>query len=206
LKDYIKLLSVIMLTLFIFACSNDDRTAEQDGSGQEEQVKTPVRPEFDFRRTRWGMSKEEVMANEPGEPIFNTENSVEYRVFIDELQTQTNYKFYNDKLIRAGYYFPKRYEDKNEYIKNYNTIKEMIIESKGSPMIDKEVQLDPSAKIDLENKGQEVCDGKLIYGAQWYYPGSNIQLVLLGEDSECHLTVVYVKNVPNEPDEETAAQ
>ena len=208
MRDYVKFLFVITLTLFIFACSNNDETAEEDGAAeggkQVERLKAPVRPEFDFRKTRWGMSREEVLAHEPGKPIFNTENSLEYQIFIGDIQAQANYKFDGDKLIRAGYHLPRKYEDMNEYLDKYEKIKAMIIESKGSPMIDKEVQLDPSEEIDPDKKGEAACEGKLVYGTQWKHPGSDIQLLLRGENSECYLTVIYLKNVPDEPDEDTA--
>lgn len=208
MKNYIKFLSVIALSLFIFACSNNEQPAGENASTedvQKKEVKHTERPEFDFRKARWGMSKDEVKANEPGKPLFDIENSVEYRIFIDDLQAQVNYKFQNDKLIRAGYYFPTKYEDKNEYIKTYEQLKEMIMEAKGPPVIDKVVQMNPSAEIDPGNKGQAVCDGNLIYGAQWDYPGSDIQLVFRGDGKNCYLTVTYLKSLPDEPQDEKAA-
>jgi hypothetical protein len=208
LKHYIKFLSVITLSLFIFACSGNDEPAEENTQAQgvqKKEAKHTERPEFDFRKTRWGMSKDEVKANEPGQPLFDKENVIEYRVFIKDIQAQTNYKFQDDKLIRAGYYFPKVYDDKNEYIETYEQIKEMIMEAKGPPVIDKIVQLNPSADIDPENKGQAVCDGNLIYGSQWDYPGSDIQLVFRGDGKDCYLTVTYLKSLTNEPEEEKTA-
>ncbi len=208
MRTYIKFLSVITLSLFIFACSGNEEPAEENTQAQDvqkEEAKHRERPEFDFRKARWGMSKDEVKANEPGQPIFNKENSIEYRTFIDDLQAQTNYKFQDDKLIRAGYYFPKVYDDRNEYIDTYEQIKEMIMEAKGPPVIDKIVQLNPSADIDPENKGQAVCDGNLIYGSQWDYPGSDIQLVFRGDGKDCYLTVTYLKSLADQPEEEKAA-
>lgn len=209
MKNYVKFLSVITLSLFIFACSGNQEPAEDV---QKEEIKHTERPEFDFRKTRWGMSRDEVKANESGEPKFDTENSLEYTNFISDrrgpsiidLQAQTNYKFKDDKLIRAGYYFPAEYEDKNEYIDKYELIKEIIIETKGPPVIDKVVELNPSAQIDPENKGQAVCDGNLIYGSQWDYPGSDIQLVFRGDGKNCYLTLTYLKSLPDEPEEDKA--
>jgi len=209
LKTYIKFLSVITFSLFIFACSGSEQAQEgnaQAGDAQKEEVKHTQRPEFDFRKARWGMSKEEVMASEREKLIFDNENSIEYRVFIGELQAQANYKFQDDKLIRGGYYFLKEYEDKNEYIKNYELLKERMIEAKGPPAIDKVVEINPSAQIDPENKGQAVCDGNIIYGSQWAYPGSDIQLVFRGDGTNCYLTITFLKSLPDEPADEKAAE
>lgn len=152
------------------------------------------------------MSREEVMASERDKLIFDNENSIEYRTFIGDIQAQANYKFQDDKLIRGGYYFLKEYEDKNEYIEVYEQLKERMIEAKGPPAIDKVVQLNPSAEIDPENKGQAVCDGDLIYGTQWNYPGSDIQLVFRGEKGTCYLTINFLKSLPDEPREEKAEE
>ena len=40
--------------------------------------------------------------------------------------------------------------------------------------------------------GNAVCDGEVLYATQWKTPGTNIQLVLRGENSECILTVLYL--------------
>ena len=208
LKNSIKFLQLAMLSLFLFACSGNEQPSQSDSETQEagtEEVTHNERPEYDFRKTRWGMSRDEVKANEPSKLAFENENSIEYTVFIDDLQAQTSYKFQDDKLIRAGYYFPKEYDDKNEYIETYEKIKEMIMEAKGPPALDKVVELDPSSDIDPENKGQAVCDGKLIYGSQWNYPGSDIQLVFRGDGKDCFLTVNYLKSLPDEPEEEKAS-
>ncbi len=208
MKTYIRFLSVIALSIFIFACSGGEQGAEENAQndGAQEGVDHTKRPEFDFRKARWGMSKEEVMASERSKLIFDNENSIEYRTFIGELQAQANYKFQNDKLIRGGYYFLKEYEDKNEYIQAYEQLKERMVEAKGPPAIDKIVEMNPSAQIDPENKGQAVCDGSLIYGSQWNYPGSDIQLVFRGDGENCYLTITFLKSIPDEPAEESTQE
>ena len=209
MNNYIKLITALVLTLFIISCSGGGEQPAQEDTGKEiadtEEVKHTERPPFDFRKTRWGMSREEVMKAEVDGPQFETENSVEYVRFIGDLHAQTNYKFQDDKLIRGGYYFPTEYEDKNEYIETYEHLKERMIKAKGSPVIDRVVQLDPSVEIDPEKKGQAVCDGKLIYGTQWNYPGSDIQLVFRGDGTNCYLTITFLKSLPDEPEDEKAS-
>lgn len=205
MKNYIQFLSLAALSIFAFACSNPEGTVSEDsqkGQAQEQEVNDIEIPLNDFRNARWGMSKQEVMDSERTTLVFEEDNSVEYRVFVGNYQAQANYKFQNDKLVRAGLYFVNEYEDKNEYIKVYDFVKEKMIEDKGSPIIDKQVQLDPSQDIDPEQIGQAVCDGKVIYGTQWKDPRSDIQLLLRGEEGTCYVTVIFLKNIPEGSEDE----
>lgn len=204
MKICLQFLSITLLTVFIFACSNTQEKAQNDSeTAQTEEIKKPQRPKYDFRKTRWGMSRQEVMDSERAKLIFENENSVEYRVFVGDYQAQANYKFQDDKLIRAGLYFLKEYDDKNDYLTAYEILKESMVKNLGSPLIDKSVQLDPSQVIDTGQQAQAVCDGKIVYGSQWNYPGTDVQLLLRGEDGTCYLTIMYIKNLPEGFEDET---
>ena len=205
MKYYVRFLSIAAVALLTFACSNNQEPESdntQTEQAEKQEAKHTERPDYDFRRARWGMSRDEVKASERSKLIFEEENFVEYTMFIGDYQAQVNYKFQDDKLVRVGLYFPKEYEDKNEYITVYEFLKDFMIQSKGTPVIDKVVQINPSEKIDPEQMGQAACDGKVLHGAQWDYPGSDIQLLLRGEEGTCYLTVIYLDNIPEGAEEE----
>lgn len=208
MKRYLHFLSISVFALFISACSSPEQSQEntQPEQAQNEETKLTERPEYDFRKARWGMSKEQVMESERAKLIFDNENSVEYRVFIGDFQTQANYTFDNDKLVRVGLYFLTEYEDKNKYIEVYEFLQDGMTKGVGSPVLDKVVQTDPSATIEEGQEGQAVCNGELVYGTQWQYPGSDVQLLLRGEEGKCYLTTIYLMNLPEGFEEQTEPQ
>lgn len=202
MRNYIKLLAVITVIFFMYSCSNEQKPKEQNDNlptrseGVNNEKAEIVDPEvvkiYDFRRAKWGMSKEEVMESELLEPELKSDNTLDYSVIIMNIQTQIGYTFKDNELIRAGFFFLTKPETKNEYIDNYLKIKEDLIKVNGEPVIDTIKQKNPSEKIEPSNMGQTICDGDVIYASQWDLPATAIQLVLRGESSECILTILYL--------------
>ena len=204
MQNYIKLITIITLFIFSYACSNNSKHETE-----EETLPTPVQevetentdaennqaqPEDmnDFRVAKWGMSMEEVIELEPEPPKLKKDNTLDYSTIMLDKQVQIGYTFENDKLIRAGFYFLTEPDTKNGYIETYDEVKELLTEANGQPFIDTIKQKDPSQKIDEEQMGEAICKGDVLYASQWNLPRTDIQLVLRGEDSECHLTIVYL--------------
>lgn len=202
MQNYIKLLAVIIITFFIYSCSNDQSPTEDNDAlpPQIEEAKNDMAatnepnsaPKYDFRGAKWGMSMEEVMESEKDEPSIKSENSLDYSTFMMGMQTQIGYTFKDNKLIRAGFFFLIKPETQNEYVDNYLKNKEELTKVNGKPVIDTVQQKDPSKTIDQANMGQATCNGEVIHAAQWDLPATDIQLVLRGENSECILTILYI--------------
>ena len=192
MKNYIKLLTIIGLTLFISACSNDNKTTDSTQATQAPEIDNEAVEKYDFRKANWGMSKQEVKETEETEPILEKENMIDYSIMFFGMQAQVGYTFKDDELIRAGFFFFGKLDTKNDYIEKYNSLKEELTKANGKTVIDTEQQKDPSQTIDPENKGEAVCSGDMLYAAQWDLPTTDIQLVLRGENSECKLTILYL--------------
>lgn len=192
MKNYIKLLTLIGLALFIYACSNDNTTTDSGQETQVPEVDNEAVEKYDFRKANWGMSKQEVKESEEKEPIIENENTIDYSIVLSGMQAQVGYTFKDDELIRAGFFFFSKLETTNDYIEEYKKLKEELTKVNGNPVIDTEKQKDPSQRIDSENKGEAVCNGDMLYATQWDLPTTDIQLVLRGENSECKLTILYL--------------
>jgi len=192
LKNYIKLLTLVGLSLLIFACSNDNKTTDSTQATGAPKIDNEAVEKYDFRKAKWGMSKEEVKKTEETEPIIEKENIIDYSIIFFGMQAQVGYTFKDDELIRAGFFFFSNLDTKNDYIEKYNSLKEELTKVHGKPVIDTEQQKDTSQTIDPENKGEAVCSGEMLYAAQWDLPRTDIQLVLRGENSECALTILYL--------------
>lgn len=192
MKNYINLPTLIILALFMFACSNDSTNTDSTQANQAPEIDNDAVEKYDFRKAKWGMSREEVQETEETEPILENENTIDYSIILSGMQAQVGYTFKDDELIRAGFFFFSKLKTKNDYIEKYNSLKEELIKVNGKPVLDTEKQKDTFQRIDPDNKGEAVCNGDMLYATQWDLPATDIQLVLRGEDSECKLTILYL--------------
>lgn len=192
MKNYIKLVTIIGFALLIFACSNDNKTTDSTQANQAPEIDNDAVEKYDFRKAKWGMSRQEVKESEETEPILENENTIDYSTILLGMQAQVGYTFKDDELIRAGFFFFSKLKTKNDYIEKYHSLKEELTKVNGKPVLDTEKQKDPSQTIDSDNKGEAVCNGDMLYATQWDLPATDIQLVLRGEDSECMITILYL--------------
>jgi DNA repair exonuclease SbcCD ATPase subunit len=92
---------------------------------------------YDFRKTNWGMSKEQVKATEDKKPNFEDNTMLRYEVTISEKDFECAYLFLEDKLYDSGYLFFGEHTNKNLYIDDYEELKEILTKEYGKPKIDK---------------------------------------------------------------------
>jgi len=92
---------------------------------------------YDFRKTNWGMSKEQVKATEDKKPNFEDNTMLSYEVTISEKDFECTYLFLDDKLYGSGYLFFGEHTNKNLYIDDYEELKEILTKEYGKPKIDK---------------------------------------------------------------------
>ena len=118
-----KNVSILLITLCILAISTLILFAEED--------------KYDFRKTNWGMSKEQVKATEDKKPDFEDNIMLSYEVMISEKDFECAYLFLEDKLYSSGYLFFGEHTNKNLYIDDYEGLKEILIKEYGKPKIDK---------------------------------------------------------------------
>ncbi|GJM14804.1 MAG: hypothetical protein DHS20C13_01310 [Thermodesulfobacteriota bacterium] len=195
MKNYLKLLTLIGFALFIYACSNENNSTnniEETKTTESNTEDSEAVAKYDFRRANWGMSIQEVKESEEMEPVLESENTLDYSIFLMGMQVQIGYTFKDDELIRAGFFFLTKPDTNNKYIETYTKLQEELKEVNGKPILETEQQIDPSQTIDPEKKAEAVCNGDLLYATQWDLPKTDIQLILRGEDSECKLTIIYL--------------
>jgi hypothetical protein len=155
---------------------------------------------YDFRKTNWGMSKEQVRATEDEslkmkdleKEIKKNDFLVEhivYKVRIGDKHYHCDYVFLEDKLYLAHYSPEKRYSDLNNYIRDYEEIKEILIKKYGKPDMKKLKALEDREEIcwktdllkdDKSKWGIAVSKGELSYMLIWETPTTNIELSLEG--------------------------
>lgn len=155
-------------------------------------------PQYDFRKTSWGMSQIGVEQSEEGVSVFLKEYSKESELifqgdasgipcyiiyeFVEKRLTQTAYWFYN---------FDKSHRDKNDYISDYSNLKEKLIKKYGNPFMDRQTWNNNLYKNDSKNWGVAISLGHLSVTTKWETPATEIALVLWGKDNGVSLAILY---------------
>lgn len=156
--------------------------------------------QYDFRKTNWGMSKEQVEATEDKESYAENDIMVAYRVEIDAKDFLCIYQFLEDKLFFSGYVFEGEHTNENDYIHDYKEIKEILIKKYGESDKKKLKFLYNREEIYWENDlfekresdwGMAVSIGHLSYSSIWETPTTRIELILDGDNYKISLRIRY---------------
>jgi hypothetical protein len=153
--------------------------------------KTKEGGEFSFRKTTWGMSREQVKASEDSDPTGDKPDVITYRGEVEGIPVIVGYLFDGDKLIKAGYLMQGSYEDPNSYISDYNKVKDFLINERGTPAQDEVVWGEGEEVEDPGKFGESVCGGKLRYSTFWADGVTVIRQSLDGGDGKCKHGVMF---------------
>lgn len=156
-----------------------------------EDSKTKEGGEFSFRKTTWGMSREQVKASEDSAPTGERPDVITYRGEVEGIPVIVGYLFDGDKLIKAGYLMQGSYEDPNSYISDYYKVKDFLINEHGTPAQDEVVWGEGEEVEDPGKFGESVCGGKLRYSTIWADSVTLIRESLDGEDGKCKHGVMF---------------
>jgi len=147
--------------------------------------------QYDFRKANWGMSKEEVKVTEDKKPDSEYDTSLVYYVKIGGDDYLCGYSFLQDKLYNTGYVFVGEHSNKNDYIRDYKNLKEILTKKYGKPKSDRTTWDNDLFKNDRSQWGLAVSIGHLTYGAIWEIPKTYITLRLDGDNYEISLIAAY---------------
>ena len=147
--------------------------------------------ERDFRKTIWGMSREQVKFIEEEKLIHEDENTLLYEAKIDKFNCYSCYYFLENTLYRSAYIFNEEHNNKNAYIEDYENIKELLIKKYGKQNWENIDWKDDFYKDIRGNWGLAVARGDLKYVITWETSTTMIQMRLTGENYKINLTIVY---------------
>ncbi len=150
----------------------------------------------DFRKTRWGMTPAQVKLTENGTPVSETklppyDLAVSYRGKYEGLDAEIGYLFTNDKLVLGGYAVTSKYEDPQQYVKDYERVKGVLAGQFGKPAEDWKTWSPGQQEEKPESYGKAVTEGKLILQTSWKTPETEIFLTLEGGNVNTILSVLY---------------
>lgn len=158
----------------------NDESASDDGS------------DYDFRETRWGMSRSEVIDAEGTEPTaaegrvigFEESDVVGFPAFV-------YYVFADDKLVRAKYVFAQTHTNETEFVGDFRKVKRALSKKYGGPTSEDTVWKNDLYRDDRQEWGTAIAIGHLAFTATWNHPKTRIDLVLHGDNYNVRLVAEY---------------
>ena len=146
---------------------------------------------YDFRKTNWGMSKEQVKATEDKKADYEDNDFLYYKVKINGDNYICGYNFLEDKLYSSSYRFTGKHVNKNLYIDDYKKLKEILIKKYGKPIGNRVRWENDLYKDDKNEWGMAISIGDLEYWAWWKTPTTEICLLLTGDNYKITLDIHY---------------
>ena len=147
--------------------------------------------QFEFRKTSWGMTKDQVKENESSTLVGDAGNMLWYTSTVASKNVEIVYTFLDHKLVNTGYRFIEEHSNKNDYIIDYEVIKEILIQKYSTPTIDETTWSNELFKADRSNWGMAVSTGHLEYFSAWETDTTEIILYLGSDNHEVQLQAAY---------------
>lgn len=162
-----------------------------DGTWEYIREDTSSSDHYTFRKTTWGMTKEQVKKTENSESIQEDDEILAYKGTVADLDCIIGYVFADGKLVRTKYRVLETHTNRNDYISDYNSLKKILTEKYAKPKDDKTVWKNDLYRTDRTEWGFAVSLGHLVYYCKWENNESDIILYLHGENYEISLDVEY---------------
>jgi hypothetical protein len=146
----------------------------------------------DFRKTSWGITRQQVKAAESSKLIKEDEQGLFYSSQLSGFgEVLIGYIFAQGKLVRANYASEVRHTNSNAFIEDFDKVKSILTEKYGKPESDDVLWLDDLYKHDPDNWGMAVSAGHLVYEAVWKTKTTKILEKLKGDNFDIALIVQY---------------
>ena len=147
---------------------------------------------FDFRRTRWGMTREEVTQRETSKPIRTDVGSVIYKDVLLGHDVFVLYEFFDGKLYSASYLLnDDQYSNNNNFVDAYRDIVSSLTEKYGKPKENENHWSQNLYKGDYERRGMAYAAGHRTSRAKWEKDGTTIQSIITGNKFKITCGVRY---------------
>jgi hypothetical protein len=155
--------------------------------------------EFDFRQTRWGMTKEQVIITE-GKSTSDAPDRLVYETDVAGLKAAMAFDFVDGKLVSAGYTLVEKYPEPNQYIINGARWIAGLKETYGEPKPDVE-WLNDLYRNDQKKYAFAISAGHLVIRNSWETGRTKIQHIIAGKNFEMSVSIHYTsKELGVEPE------
>ncbi len=164
--------------------------------------------DYDFRKTKWGMSAAQVKSSESLAIADENKKTLMYKTNILNKNVVLLYQFIDNQLVSAVYLLKETHTNKNNFITDYNDFKKTLTKKYGKPKKDKIFWKNDLYKDDYSSWGMAISVGHLIYSSGWETEDTEIMNTLIGENYKITFGVSYyskkLKELTQKADEKEA--
>lgn len=147
---------------------------------------------YDFRTTRWGMNKKEVMASEKtAKVIKDAGDTLEYEVAFLKYQCSVVYAFHDNALVSAVFVIRQPHVDPALYYRDYIDLKQYLTPIYGTAVTDKCDWKNEMYRKDRSKWGFAVSLGFLTCRTVWHDKRTQISLVISGGNHQITTNIEY---------------
>lgn len=147
--------------------------------------------EYNFRKTKWGMSITQVKSSEPLDVAKEDENLLGYETTVIGKDVFVVYFFIDNQLVRARYLLAESHTNRNDFITDYNDFKEILTKKYGKPKQDESLWKNDLYKDDYSDWGFAISLGHLTYLSSWETQDTEIINILMGDNFDISCIVEY---------------
>lgn len=147
--------------------------------------------DFNFRKTKWGMSMQQVKESEPLEIVHSEDNVLGYKVKVLDKEVYLVYIFVENKLVRSRYVLAEEHTNKNDFISDYKMFQNILIKKYGKPVKNDIYWRNNLYKRDPSNWGMAIGLGHLSYFSNWDTQDTEIICFLNGDNFNIKCAVEY---------------
>lgn len=148
--------------------------------------------QFDFRNTKWGMSKEDVKKSEELKPYEEKEESILYLDKIDDLEVVVVYFFSDGKLTSSKYGVLNKYVNNNSYYTQaFKPLQEMLEKKYGKETKHDKIWSNKLYKNNPSEIGMAIATGGYDEYSLWDMEKTKIIAFINGENFKIKTGVEY---------------
>ena len=154
---------------------------------------------FNFRNTRWEMSRDAVKKAEDFiPPVSEPENTLVFRSRVGHLGCLITYNFESDKLCGARYTFTPEYIDGARYLSDFAFLHKVLCDKFGQPQKSSIVWLNETFKNNRDLQGLALMEGHFVRTEEWLTQRTLISYTLGCKDGKVFFDMAYVPTKPPE--------
>jgi hypothetical protein len=147
--------------------------------------------EYHFRKTTWGMSKQEVKNSESFKPAREENLFLTYKSRVLDKDVFIVFIFAEGKLVRAKYILAEEHANKNNHIRDYKDLKKILTKKYGKSTNEDIIWSNDLYHDDYSEWGVAVSLGHLAYFSNWETNSTIVTCYLLGENYRVQCGVEY---------------
>jgi hypothetical protein len=147
--------------------------------------------QLDFRKTNWGMSKDQVKNSEASGLLQEERNILAYEGNLSSYDCIIGYIFTNNILVRAKYIIMESASNINNYDSDYNTFKAFLTKKYGQPLKDEKTWNNDLYKDNYSNWGHAILFGHVTYYSYWETENSLIVLSFIVQYNDVSIGIEY---------------